>query len=204
MKYSRQSGISLLEILVTITIASILTAVAAPGVKELFQKNRARSLTNEFTSSLYQTRSEAVKRGHTVTLCATNTDQTECDNGARDFSNGWMVFTDYNSNGRFNPNRRFDTTGDGVRDTREEILHVSGVPAGGYKIQTTVNNNVLRRRLTYRPNGLPDMRGRLGMGYQLLDSSSGSANETQLARIAVGITGRLRSCIGGLDKCPAP
>ena len=147
MKYSRQSGISLLEILVTITIFSILSAVAAPSVQELIQKNRARAIVDEFTSSLYQARSEAVKRGNRVALCASDAAQSNCDGSVDSFSGGWIVFTDYNNNQVLDPvGTLFDTTGDGVNDSPEEILFVSGVPSGSIEIKT---NGTPRRFVAY-------------------------------------------------------
>ena len=107
MKRSGQSGISLVEILVTLAVLSILSAMAAPGVQALIQNNRVRAVTDEFTTSLYQTRSEAVKRGNRVTMCASNAAQTNCDASVDHFSGGWIIFTDYNSDQVLDPSRHF-------------------------------------------------------------------------------------------------
>ena len=203
MKLSNQSGLSLLEILVTLTIISVLSAVAAPSLQDFIKNNRARAISDDFVTSLYRTRSEAVKRGADVTLCASNATQTNCDASATHFSNGWIVLTDYDSDGLLDPaNILFDTTGDGIVDSAEEILYVSGEPSGSFHIQTTVNTLALQGRLTYRSNGLPGTGGR-GIGYQISENST-SADATQLSRLVIGMTGRIRSCVGNITKCPAP
>lgn len=197
MKYSRQSGISLLEILVTITIFSILSAIAAPNVQALIQKNRARAITDEFTSSLYQARSEAVKRGNRVTMCASDALQENCDAGVDHFSGGWIVFTDYNDNQVLDPPSTLaDTTGDGVDDSPETLLFVSGIPTGNIEIKT---NGTPRRFFTYRPNGLLENRGFL-RNFSVFIRDTDSAE--QLAKLTMGMTGRVRQCIGNTAKCP--
>lgn len=197
MKYSRQSGISLLEILVTIAILSILSVMAAPSVQELIQNNRARSITDEFASSLYQARSEAVKRGNRITLCASDPTQMNCDVDVDNFSGGWIVFTDYNGNQVLDPvGTLFDTTGDGVDDSPEEILFVSGIPAGNVEIITN-NVPVPRNAFTYRSNGL--IQGvPLGISIFVRDTDS----TEQLSRMRINMTGRVQQCIGSAVKCP--
>ncbi len=195
MKHSRQIGISLLEILVTISILSILSALAAPNVQSLIENNRIRALNDEFVSSLYQARSESVKRGNPVTVCASNTAQTNCDNSAADYSGGWILFVDYDNDQRLDPvGTLFDTTGDGVNDSPEQILFVSGVPTGNIDIVASVST--YSNAVTYYSNGL--LRGRNGFSFLLQDSSTSA----QLAKITVSITGRLRQCIGDASRCP--
>jgi type IV fimbrial biogenesis protein FimT len=55
------------------------------------QNNRLISQKNEFISTLNLARSEALKRGTRVTVCA-STDQTTCD--TNDWAQGWIVFSD--------------------------------------------------------------------------------------------------------------
>lgn len=195
MKRSRQLGISLVEIMVTLAIFSILSAMAAPSVQELIKSNRIRSITDEFTASLYQARSEAVKRNNRMTMCASNVTQDNCDANAVDFSGGWIVFTDYDNDQTVDPvSTLFDTTGDGANDSPEEIVFVSGVPAGNITI--TANVNAYKSVVTYRSNGL--VQGSSRFSYLLQDSST---NE-QLSKLTIGMTGRLRQCIGDTTKCP--
>ncbi len=195
MKRSSQFGISLVEIMVTIAVVSILAAVAAPNVQTLIKNNRVRSVTDEFTSSMYQARSEAVKRNNLVTMCASNATQDNCDGGVDDFSGGWIVFTDYDNDQTVDPiGTLFDTTGDGAGDTPEQILFVSGTPAANIEIDANVN--AYKRVLTYRSNGL--LVGGSRFSYLLQDLDTGE----QLSKITINMTGRVRQCIGDATKCP--
>lgn len=85
-------GFTLLELMVTIAVAAILTAVAAPGLRALLQANRAASQANEFLSALSLARSEAITRGLPASICPT-TDEASCADDA-DWSTGWLVFVD--------------------------------------------------------------------------------------------------------------
>ncbi|WP_425338432.1 GspH/FimT family pseudopilin [Thiorhodococcus minor] len=95
-KRSRRCGFTLVELIVTIAIASILLGVAAPSFRQAMITNRVASLTNEFVASLQFARSEAVMRKTRVTLCKSATVGSAtptCDNSAS-WEDGWIVFLD--------------------------------------------------------------------------------------------------------------
>lgn len=88
------AGFTLIELMVTIALAAIILTQAVPSFNALVQNNRLISQKNEFISTLNLARSEALKRGTRVTVCA-STDQTTCDTA--DWEQGWIVFSDRNS-----------------------------------------------------------------------------------------------------------
>jgi type IV fimbrial biogenesis protein FimT len=90
-------GFTLIELLVTLSIASILIAVAVPSFRELSIRNRLTTYTNDFVATVNVARSEAVRRGSTVTVCKSD-DGAKCG-GA--WSDGWIVFHDANGDGIF-------------------------------------------------------------------------------------------------------
>ena len=90
-------GFTLIELLVTLSIASILIAVAIPSFRELSIRNRLVTYTNDFVATVNVARSEAVRRGSTVTICKSK-DGEACGG---EWSDGWIVFHDANGNGEF-------------------------------------------------------------------------------------------------------
>lgn len=91
------SGFTLVELIITITVAGILMALAGPSLWQLFGQNRLTSHTNELIADINLSRSEAIKRVTTAGVCATAVNGTTCSGS--NWANGWMVyFTDPNTN----------------------------------------------------------------------------------------------------------
>lgn len=93
--FNRQSGFSLLEILISLAVTIIVLAIAVPNFTNLIHSNKLTGSVNEFVAALHLTRSEAVRAGG-ATICASD-NQTNCNSA--DWHDGWIVFSDYNSNG---------------------------------------------------------------------------------------------------------
>lgn len=67
---ARTAGFTLAELLLTISVLAILTALAAPSFNRFVQNNRLAGLGNEMVTALQFARSEALKRGTTVRVCS--------------------------------------------------------------------------------------------------------------------------------------
>src|SRR3569833_1683643 len=68
----RTEGFTLPELLVTITIAAILAAIAAPSLKSFISSERIRTASYNLISQLTLARSEAIKQNDSVTVASTN------------------------------------------------------------------------------------------------------------------------------------
>ena len=88
----RQRGFTLIELLVVIAIATILTGLAAPSISKMFQTNRVTTEAGSFVSDLMYARSEAIKRGTPLSVCASS-DGANCLN-KNTWNSGWIVFPD--------------------------------------------------------------------------------------------------------------
>lgn len=63
-------GFTLIELMVTLAVLAILLSLAVPGFQSFVQNSRATTLANQLTSSIHLARSEAVRRGMVVSVCA--------------------------------------------------------------------------------------------------------------------------------------
>jgi type IV fimbrial biogenesis protein FimT len=91
----RDGGFSLIELMVTITVFAILTALAVPSFVDFMKRNTVTNQTNEFLGALRFARSTAVTRGTIVSICPSTTSSNAApvcaSNGS--FDTGWLVYT---------------------------------------------------------------------------------------------------------------
>ncbi len=75
------SGLTLIELMVTVAVLAILVGIAVPSFTALIQSNKVSSETNDLLASLLSARSEAVKRETNI----------EVEKLSGDWKNGWSV-----------------------------------------------------------------------------------------------------------------
>jgi type IV fimbrial biogenesis protein FimT len=88
----RVRGFTLIELIMTMTVAAILLAIGVPSFLYVTSSNRATSEINGLLGDLQFARGEAIKEGQTVTICS-STDGATCA-GTTAWNNGWIVFSD--------------------------------------------------------------------------------------------------------------
>ncbi len=96
-----KQGFTLLELMVTLAIAAILMTVAVPSFTESIRSNRLTTTNNEFLASLNLARSEAIKRGASVTVRKVDNNSFSNLGAGANWENGWDVFTDVDNDGNF-------------------------------------------------------------------------------------------------------
>lgn len=94
-------GFTMTELIVTVTIVGVLAAVATPAMTNLVRNQRITSQTNELVADLNFAKSEAVKRGINIVICAAALGGGACA-GTADYTNGRLIYVDTNSNGILN------------------------------------------------------------------------------------------------------
>lgn len=96
-----QSGFTLLELMLVVTIAGLLLGFGVPAMGNFFRNARITGAANDVMGGLHFARSEAIKRRIPVTLC-TSADPLNnnpvCD--ASPLLTGWVAFVDPNQNGQ--------------------------------------------------------------------------------------------------------
>lgn len=93
-----QTGVTLVELLVVITLAAILMSIGVPSYKYVTNSNRMATEVNSLLGDLQYARSEAVREGQYVTVCvAQTTSPAVCAaSGTATWQNGWIIFSDVN------------------------------------------------------------------------------------------------------------
>ncbi len=127
----KSAGATLMELLTSLAIVAVVATLAAPGVRSLHLDGRRTAAVNGLLHGLFLARSEAIKRGHIVSVCRSS-DGLDCDHRAADWSVGWIVFVNLD---RDDPPRR---------DPPEELIARSGAWPGG-----SIASN--RRDYSFRP-----------------------------------------------------
>lgn len=77
----RQGGFTLVELMVTIAVLAIISAIAYPSFTSIINSNRLTAAANEVLASAQLARSEAVRLNQTVALCPANATFTDCGGG---------------------------------------------------------------------------------------------------------------------------
>lgn len=85
-----QQAFTLVELVITVAIAAIVLGLALPSFNTQIRNNSSVALGHEFASALNFARSEAIKRGARVSICASN-NGVACV-GA--WTDGWLIFVD--------------------------------------------------------------------------------------------------------------
>jgi len=127
----RGLGLTLPELLISLSVTSIMTFTALIYLPPLIQSNRMSGEVNRFVTSLQLARSEAVKSGRRLVLCP-QTKQHLCGRAA-DWENGWLLFA--------SEDREWQT---------DEPLILKAPPMAGF-IEMRSGNH--RKRIVYQPDG---------------------------------------------------
>lgn len=90
----------MLELVITMTVAAILMALAVPSYRYVTSTNRIAAEVNGLLGDMQFARAEAITEGQTVTVCVSS-NGTSCS-GATNWQNGWIVFSDVNGDHIFN------------------------------------------------------------------------------------------------------
>ncbi|MBX2886190.1 MAG: GspH/FimT family pseudopilin [Granulosicoccus sp.] len=146
----RDSGFTLLELLVVMAIVGIVGTIALPSFRTQIQNENASSGTRYFANSIGIARSSAIKLGTPVVMCA-SASGTTCSG---DWEDGWLVFQDDDRDDQF--------------DSDESVLrrHVGENPNLSISVDSVAGNELDRMSFNFR--GLP------GVSFDV-SVSSGSA-----------------------------
>ncbi|RYH70414.1 MAG: prepilin-type N-terminal cleavage/methylation domain-containing protein [Alcaligenaceae bacterium] len=110
------AGFTAIELMVVVSVAAILAAMAAPSFTPVIENWRVHQSVDELRSTLEFARSEAIKRSGGVVIQKISNKANGCStaSGIRDWDCGWIVCRDVNDSGTCNPTepvlRRVETS----------------------------------------------------------------------------------------------
>lgn len=163
------SGLTLIELMITLSVMALVVSVSTPSFRQVIQENRMATQLNEFVADFNLARSEALKRGTSVTLCKRNEVGNACSTTAA-WIGGWIVFVDPDN--------------DGVIDSGEAIIRLRA-PLVGLTLVNFPSN-----RVTFDALGMT-------VGYAATISFCDSRGLAKAKGQVLSSTGRLRVSASG-------
>lgn len=137
-KWKSQQGVTLIELLVAMSILTILLAVGVPSFSQFTANSRLEGYANTLFSHMSLARSEAVKRNTRVVVCKSS-DNSTCANSG-DWSQGWIVFVDLDN--------------DASVAIGEQIITTMSALAAGYSFAGNAN---VSNYISYDGQGIPKL-----------------------------------------------
>lgn len=172
-----QTGVSLVEALIAMGLAGLLLTFAVPAFTALQARRAADAALAALTSDMALARSEAIKRGHSVTVCS-SADGSNCLSKL-DWAQGWIVY------------ERADKPSPAAAPAASPAsaaLRVQGPLAGIASIAATDG------ALTFRPTGVG-----MAMAGNILVTPQADASLARL--LCISSTGRIRLTEEGTTQC---
>ena len=125
---SKMQGLTMIELMITITIMAIVMGMAIPSFNSVIRDNRVLSGANALAGAIAQARSEAIKRSRSVTVCP-STNGTGCTGS--DWTLGWIVVVEKAS------------VGTGAAPDPDPAVGTAGVLAVGSAMKKSTSTRML-------------------------------------------------------------
>ena len=131
---AKETGFTVLEVIATVSVSSILLAIALPVLGRFIEYQRTSAAIGSLVAHMGLARMAAISHRQPTILCP-STSGASCDAGS-DWSGGWMLFIDNNRNNR--------------PDSDDEVLRVDLDPTSR---TLRLSGTSGRRYLRYLPDG---------------------------------------------------
>lgn len=143
---TKNRGFTLIELLVAVLLLVIVVTIAMPSFQSTIQNNRVVTLANDLVFALNLARSEAIKRGVSVSICpASNSNFDAC---GTNWDNGWLIFVNPDENTTFANNsteillRAQQIQGQGMSITTNPAVNLATYNSAGFAAPGTGNLNI--------------------------------------------------------------
>lgn len=189
------AGLTLIEVLVSLSVLAILASLAVPGLQALSASAALTGATSELLATLQLARSEALRQGRRVTVCRSQ-DQQTCDTDPnRRWDSGWLVFIDTDRSG----------STQAVVSAKDVITTRHGPVAGTLRL---LGNQPVSSFVSFASDGRGrTMGGGMLAGTLRVCSTSSALDDNRRAwDLVLSSNGRLVTRAAGAQgtQCPAP
>ena len=192
MDKSRRAGFTLIELMVTLSVAAILIAIAIPNIRNFLSNNRLSSGVNDLLHSIQVARTEAIKRqllapGAGVVVCGTTDPAAATATLTCTYNTfrGWFVFQ--------------DTNGNWQRDAGEPVLETHTLIDASVTVKTDANSDIV----SFGPSGFANPAGaRVPTATLVMCDVRGVqavGNNSTGRALFISITGRARASASYAD-----
>lgn len=185
----KQTGLTLIELLVTLGIVAVLTSVAAPSITTLIQKSAMSSAVNTFLADMRFARTESMRLGGSVIMCRSNSPEATnptCGTGTGPNGNGWVsgwiIF--------------HDLGGDGDKSTTDPLLRVQS-PITNVNSIMEMGLSTSSTKFEFSPTGRLSLGASRGFQFGSATQFATSAQRV----VCVNLGGRARIAGDGSKSC---
>ncbi len=179
MQRNRTQGFSLIELAVTLVVASIVISIVVSSFRNTTRRNNLTVHINAFVGAMQFARSEAIKRGVSVTI---HEGRFTGGSWVDEWRDGWEIFVD--------PER------DGNKDGNP-TMRIGGQLPQGFTLRSNSSNP---DRISFQPNG----RTNLSRSLVLCDDFVGTGIPTRGTSRMISLirTGRVRIAVESGNGIP--
>lgn len=199
---SKKLGFTMIELIITVTVASILIAVAVPAMQELIRKNRMEGESQRLVTLLAQARNAAMTGGRPAFLCRLDTTKN-LTSGSENYhclgtnplnTGGWavdiLVYSQLPDTITATPNssygnQRINRFGANQAARRGMVLTVSEVPNTSIVVRSNRTDRVIR----FNPDGTLVN----STPFRIAVCDNGDVPEQYGRIIEIGAAGQIRS-----------
>lgn len=189
-----QSGFTLMELMIVLSLAAAIVALGAPNFNEFRRNNRLTGVANDFLGAVITARTEAIKRQVGVSICPSENPLAEdavCGGGE---FRGWIAFADPNQD---------------CARTDDEVIVRAGARAED-AVNVVANEDA--SCISFAPTGFrQDIAGEVTLTNLVLCDDRGTAaqdgtDQSAARGVEIGRTGRARitRVIAELSAAPWP
>ena len=127
--FARSAGFTMIELMMTIAIATVVMTLAIPSFRYITNANRIASEVNGLLGDMQFARAEAIKEGQGITVCA-STNGLTCTAGDTFWHNGWIVISSVAAVGVLRVQSQFSSSDTFVSPLTTVTFNREGYAAG--------------------------------------------------------------------------